>query len=315
MQDCFHGEHHEHHRHQHAGLAEGMERRHLHRLKLVMLLSALYLLAQVAGGYLSGSLALLAEAGHKFSDVSFIALALVAAWFAGLSATPRKTFGYARMEIIAAFLNGLALLFVSGIILFEAWQRLIGDHHHHVEGNLMLIVACIGFVINLASMNILHASIQENLNVKSAFYHVMADLLGSAGTIVSALLIIFFEWHRADTALSVLIAMLVLYNGIRILKESTHILMDAMPRHFDSAKLEAFIRNHKGVLSVHDLHVWTITTGKEALLAHVVVTPDHFRHDTVHTIEHGLREQYDFCHITLQIEPPDFAETEAEMPF
>jgi cobalt-zinc-cadmium efflux system protein len=314
MQDCFHGEHHEHHRHQHVGLAEGMKRPHLKRLRLVMVLSAFYLAAQIAGAYWSGSLALLAEAGHKFSDVSFIALALIAAWFAGLAPTPQKTFGFARIEVVAAFLNGLALVWVAGFILYEAYSRLSGEHHH-VEGNLMLWVASGGFLINLACMRALHPSIEENLNVKSAFYHITADLLGSAGTIVSALLIIFFEWHRADSVLSVLIAMLVLYNAIRLLRESTHILMDATPKYFDPDQLELFIRSFQGVLSVHDLHVWTITTGKDALLAHVVVEPEHFNHETVDTIEHGLRERYDLCHITLQIEPPDFADAEARMPF
>ena len=216
MQDCFHGKHHEHHRHQHAGLAEGMERGHLKRLRLVMLLSAVYLAVQVLGGYWSGSLALLAEAGHKFSDVSFIGLALIAAWFAGLSPTPQRTFGYARVEIIAAFLNGLALLWVSGFILYEAYEGLAGGHHHHVEGNLMLIVAGAGFLINLTCLRALHAFVHENLNVKSAFYHIMADLMGSAGTVISALLIIFFDLHWADLVLSVLISLMVLVNGIRL---------------------------------------------------------------------------------------------------
>lgn len=307
--DCQHGHHHAHHHHHHDGVAEGLSRSHIHQLRLVFGLSLAYLLLQFLGGYFSGSLALMAEAGHKLGDASAIALALVAAWFATRPVTERTTFGYGRMEILAALLNGMILVIVAGTILVEAVERLSGmQHHHAIHGELMFGVAAIGFLINIVSAKILHPSTGTNLNIKGAYLHVMTDLAGSIGTMISAVCILLFQWQWLDLLLSGMIALFVLSNAIRILSQAIHILMEASPLHVDLHALETFMLNLPGVRSVHDIHVWTITTGKEALLAHVVVAPESFQNQTVAHIETTLREAYGFCHITIQLEPVGFEE-------
>ncbi len=311
--DCHHGHHHAHHYHAHEGLAEGLSQEHVNKLKWVMGLALFYLLVQLAGGYFSGSLALIAEAGHKLGDTGAIGLALFAAWFARLPASSRKTFGYARIEILAALINGVVLMAVAAFVLMEAYERLMDPHAHHVEGSLMFVVATGGLIINLISASLLLPAKDLNLNIKGAYFHVIADFLGSIGTLISAAVIMIFQVAWVDAGISILIAFLVLSNAIRILIEALHILMEAAPSHLSFEVVQGFIENTHGVRSVHDLHIWTITTGKDALLAHVVVEPDHFRHDTVMSIERALREKFDLCHITLQLEPPDFQED--EIPF
>ena len=310
---CSHGAHHSHHMHVHAGVAEGLAPEHVRKLQIVLAISLIYLAGQIAGGYLSGSLALLAEASHKFGDMSAIGLALFAAWFAILPASPRKTFGYGRIEVLAALTNGCVLLFVAGLVILEALQRVTNPHHHHVEGDLMFLVAGIGLILNVISASLLLPAKDKNLNIKGAYFHILADLLGSLGTLVSAGAILWFNFQWADTVISVLIACLVLNNAIRILAEALHILMEAAPNHLSFEKVQGFLQSLPEVHSVHDLHIWTITTGKVALLAHVVVHPQHFAPGTVGHLEHVLRHRFDLCHITLQLEPPAFKED--ELPF
>lgn len=307
--ECQHGKQHEHHHHHHVGLAEGMAPAYAQKLQWVLGLSVFYLLAQVIGGYLSGSLALLAEAGHKLADVGAIALALFATWFASLSTSPQKTFGYFRVEILAALINGLALAVIAVSILFEAWARL--QHgHHHIEGQTMLLVASMGLLINLLAAWILFPARGENLNVKGALYHIVADILGSGGTILTAAGILIFKAMWLDTLISAVIACMVLYNAGRILREAVHILLEAAPDRLSVDAVRQFIHDREGVTDVHDLHIWTITTGKEALLAHVRVTREAFSYHTAQTLEKELRDTFDLCHITVQLEPPGFEEDE-----
>lgn len=305
--DCQHGHHHLHHHHHHDGLAEGLTHENIVRLRNTLLLSAVYLLLQFFGGYFSGSLALMAEAGHKLSDMLAIGLALFAAWFATRPATTEKTFGFGRMEILVAMGNGTVLILVAAEILQEAFHRIHGDHGE-INSLLMMGVACIGLLLNLVSMGILRPSRHKNLNVKVAYLHVMTDLIGSAGTLVSAILIWLTHWQWLDLLLSSAIALLVFCNALRILAEALHVLMEAAPSHLDLAKLERFLLGLPHVNHIHDLHVWTITTGKDALLVHANVSKEAFVYDTAKNIESRLRDEYGFCHITVQLEPDGFEE-------
>ncbi len=307
--ECQHGLSHHHHHHHHAGVAEGMAPAYAQKLQWVLGLALLYLVAQVAGSFLTGSLALLAEAGHKLADAGSIALALFAAWFSRLSTSPQKTFGYYRLEILAALLNGCALFVVALTILFEAVERMQGGHHH-IEGQAMLWVACTGLLINLLAAWILFPARDSNLNVKVALFHVMADILGSAGTIFTAVGILLFQATWLDTLTSVVIASLVLFNAGRVVKEAAHILLEAAPGRLDVGGVKRYLQGKPGVTDVHDLHIWTITTGKEALLAHVRVTQEAFNYATAQHLEKDLRERFDLCHITVQLEPPGFEEDE-----
>lgn len=303
---CSHGHLH-YHPHDHPGVAEGLSQGHVNRLRMALILSAAYMLVQFLGGYVSGSLALMAEAGHKMGDMCVLGMALGAAWLALLPANVRKTFGYGRIEIFAALANSFLLIGVAIVILTEAYERFTG-HHHDVEGRIMMLVSLIGLAINLMSARILRPAINTNLNIKGAFFHVMADLWASGGTLVSALLIMYLKLTWLDTLLSAAIASLVIFNALRLLKEALHVFLEAAPHHLNPETLNQFLQGFPGVREVHDLHLWTITTGKEALLTHVVVDPEHFHPETLNNLETALRDKFQLCHITIQLEPVGFEE-------
>lgn len=313
MGHCHHGQQHYHHHHEHAGLAEGITRAYVVKLQWVMGLALLYLVIQTYGSVLSGSLALLADAGHKVADIASISLALFASWFSSLSSSPRKTFGFYRLEILAALINGAGLMLIAGFILWEAYNRAFNHSPVEIHGGSMLGVAVVGLLINALSARILYPAKEANLNVKGALFHVMADILNSLGEIVTAVGILLFKLYWLDTAVSVIIAALVFYNAGHVFWEAVNILMESAPRRLNVAEIRDFILRHPGVDDVHDLHIWTITTGKDALLAHVRVHGDAFRHETARTLEKELRERFELCHITVQLEPPGFEE--GEIPF
>jgi len=269
-------------------------------------LAILYLIIQTFGSVSSGSLALLADAGHKLADIGALGLALFASWFSFLSASPRKTFGFYRLEILAALFNGLGLMAIACIILWEALGRV--NHPVHIHGNTMLGVSMAGLLINFISAKLLYPDKELNLNVKGALFHIMSDIANSLGEIIAAIGIMLFHMTWLDTFISMVIALLVFYNAARVFKEALHILMEAAPQHLDVEKIRDYIMSQPGVMDVHNLHVWTITTGKEALLAHVRVTEDTFAYPSAQNLENDLRQRFELCHITIQLEPPGFVE-------
>jgi cobalt-zinc-cadmium efflux system protein len=309
---CHHGQS-ASHRHHHHGVAEGVSPVYVHKLRIALGLGALYFVAQVLGAYFSGSLALLADAGHKLADILAMALALGASWFASLATSPRKTFGYHRLEILAAFLNGLSLFFIALFILWEAGERFLSGTSVAVEGGIMLGVSLVGLLINIVSAVLLYPSRDMNLNVKGALFHLMADIADSVGTFLTALGVLFFHITWLDTLLSAVIATLVMFNAIRLFREAFNILMESAPAHLPLQTIRQYILERPAVLGVHDIHIWTVTTGKDALLAHVQVAQENFNQETVRRLEHDLRERFDLCHLTIQLEPPGF--TEAPIPF
>jgi len=294
-----------------AGHDHGLPRRHARarnarRLAWTLGLIASYMVAEVIGGLLSGSLALLADAGHMLSDAAALALALFAMYMSAKPASPRRTYGLYRGEILAALANGGALIALSLYVFVEAWRRL--SEPAEVEAGMMLGVAAGGLGVNLLALWILREGRSESLNVRGAWLHVVGDTLGSVGAIVAALLIAGFGWLWADPVASVLIACLVMYSSWALLKETVSVLMESAPGHIDVDELRGAMVGAQGVVDVHDLHVWTITSGIESLSAHVVIEHAVEARAVLAEMRLMLHDRFGIDHITLQIEPEGFEE-------
>jgi cobalt-zinc-cadmium efflux system protein len=287
------------HGHGHGG-REGNRR----RLLLTLIVTGSYLVAELIGGILSGSLALLADAAHMLSDTAALALAFFAMWIAERPANAARTFGYRRAEILAALANGAALAVMAIFIVLEAVERL--GTPPAVDAPLMVAVAAGGLVANLVGLAALHGG--SGLNLRGAYLHVMGDALGSVGAIISGVLIWTLGWSWADPAASLLIAVLVAYSAWHLVGETLHVLMEAAPAHIDVDEVRAAMRALPGVLDVHDLHIWTITSGMESLSGHVVMAVDSSHHQLLVELRRMLHQRFDIDHVTLQIEPLGFDE-------
>ncbi len=291
--------HHHHHDHgREAGRAGNRA-----RLGWTLLLTLAYMVAEIVGGYLSGSLALLADAGHMFSDAAALALSLFAAWIAARPPTPQHSYGYYRAEILAALANGATLIAISIFVFIEAFHRLGAPHP--VVGPLMLAVASGGLVINLAGMAILNAGKSHSLNVHGAWLHLLTDAMGSVAAIVAGALVWAYGWNWADPVASVLIGILVIYSSWSLLKQAIAILMESTPGHLDVDAVRGAIQSTPGVREVHDLHIWTITSGMESLSAHVVLADGYEGAASLKTLRQVLHDRFAIDHITIQIEPAD----------
>ena len=283
------------HGHHHHGSGTGAR-----RLACVLALTATYTVVEAVGGLLTGSLALLADAGHMLSDTGSLALALLAAWLGGRAATSQQTFGYRRAEVLAALVNGLALVAISLWILLEAYQRL--SRPPEVLGGWMLAVAAVGLVVDVVAARILFAGHDDNINVAAAARHVLADMLGSIGAVVAAGIILVTGWRYADPAVSVVIALLVLASSWSILRDAIRILLEATPRGVDAATVGRAMAEQRGVVEVHDLHIWTITSGFPALAAHVLVAAGDDCHARRRELERMLHDSFGIHHTTLQVD-------------
>ena len=286
----------------------GRDPRHAHdhratsrrALTTVLVLTVAFTVVEIVGGFLTDSLALLADAGHMLSDTFAIGLALIALTLASRPSTPRRSFGFQRAEILAAFVNGLTLVLIAGWIIWEAAGRFRDPPD--VLGGWMLAVAATGLVVNTVSAFILARSEHESLNVRAAFRHVLADLLGSAGVIVAAVVILLTGWTTVDPLVSVAIALLILGSAWGVLRDSTAILMEQAPSGVDADAVAQAITDVPGVTSVHDLHVWTITSGFDALSAHVLVGRGEDCHGLRREIERVLEARFEITHTTLQVD-------------
>ena len=276
--------------------------------KKVLLISffiiTLYMIVEAIGGFLANSLALLADAGHMLSDSISLAIALIAFKLGEKVASKSKTFGYKRFEILAAVLNGVTLIVIALFIFFEAVKRFANPPEVATTG--MLIVSTIGLLINIlvAWIMMRGGDVEENLNMKGAYLHVMSDMLGSIGAIAAALVMMFFGWGWADPLASVIVAALVLRSGYFVSKSGLHVLMEGVPVNVDMNELIHTLRSAKGILSVHDLHVWSITSGLNALSCHAVVNDQMTIEESeqlLRIIEHDLLHQ-NIHHITIQLE-------------
>lgn len=273
------------------------------RLSLVLVLTALYMVAETAGGLWTGSLTLLADAGHMFTDVAALALALLAVWFGSRPATSRKTFGYYRLEIVAALVNGVALILISLLILFEAYKR--WSDPPLVRANMVIIVAIGGLLTNIVCAWILHGRHEIDLNMRGVWLHVMSDALGSVAAIVSGVLMSLYGWYQADPLFSAIIALLIVWSSWALIRESTNVLLEGTPAHINLAAVEAAILETAGVDDVHDLHIWTITSGREALSAHVMHSSSISHPELLRNLRAKLHEQFGVAHLTIQMETSD----------
>jgi cobalt-zinc-cadmium efflux system protein len=263
-------------------------------------LTLTYTVVEIIGGLLTDSLALLADAGHMLSDDLSLGLALVAVWLAGRPPSPRRTFGYQRAEILAALFNGVTLVAISVLIFIEAARRF--SDPPDVIGGWMLVVACGGLAVNLIAARILHRAGTDSLNVSAAFRHVLADLAGSVGVIVAALIILITGWEYADPLVSALIGILILASSWSIIRDSGTILLEASPRGLNVEEVGTAMASVPGVVEVHDLHVWTITSGFPALAAHVTVGRDADCHAKRRELETLLADRFGLEHTTLQVD-------------
>jgi len=291
--------HHDNHGHAHGDHdhGRGADRR---ALAIVFALTSAFVVAEVIGGLVTGSLALLADAGHMLSDALSLGIALFAVWLAGRPATPNRSFGYKRAEILAALFNGATLVAISIWIFVEAYRRFFEPPE--ILGGWMLAVATLGLVVNVAGAAILWRSGGESLNLQGALRHVLADVLGSVGAIAAALVILATGWRYADPIISVLIGLLVLGSSWRLVRDSINILLEGTPPGIDAGEVGRSMAGVPGVSEVHDLHVWTITSGFPALAAHVLVGRDEDCHARRRDLEEVLAREYGIEHTTLQVD-------------
>lgn len=269
-------------------------------LWIVLSLTGTYMIVEVIGGLITGSLALLADAAHMLSDNIALALALFAFWLSAKPPTPNRSFGYKRTEILAALFNGITIVAISLWIFYEAYQRLWDPPE--VLGGWLMVVAVVGLLVNLTSTLILTRSAGENLNMQGALRHVFADLLGSIGVIAAALTILVTGWRYADPLISVFIGVLVLASSYKLLKDSVGVLLEGSPPGIDAEAVGNDMVSAEGVEEVHDLHVWTVTSGFPALAAHVLVGVEEDCHDRRRELEALLAEEYGIEHTTLQVD-------------
>jgi cobalt-zinc-cadmium efflux system protein len=283
-----------------------MERDHDHdrrQLTLALELTGAYCVVEFIGGWFTNSLALLSDAGHMLSDVTAMGLSLFAAYISTLPVTSQKTFGYYRAEILAAFLNGLALWLVAGIIFREAYYRFFAPPA--VQGQGMILIAGVGLLVNLLTAWMLHGAHDANLNLRGVFLHVLSDALGSVGAIIAGALILWTRWYWADPVTSIVIGFLILFSSFSLVRESVDILMQATPRHLNLAEVQQTLESVTGVARVHDLHVWTLTSGLFTLTAHIVVNGAHDPHALLNALEQVIQERFSIDHTTIQLEPQD----------
>ncbi len=273
-------------------------------LILSLIIITAYMAIEVIGGLMTKSLALLADAGHMLSDVVSMSIALLAFTFSNKAADYRKTYGYKRFEILAAVINGATLILISAYIIYEAIERF--QNPPQISSGGMLIIASIGLLVNIlvAWIMMRGGDVKENLNMRGAYLHVISDMLGSVGAIAAALLIMFFGWGWADPLASILVSLLVLRSGYFVTKSSVHVLMEGTPDNVDIEKVKEKMLKTPGISSIHDLHIWTITSGLNALTCHAVVSKEMTIEESetlLHKIEHEL-EHLNIHHVTVQLE-------------
>lgn len=296
-------EHHDHgHTHDHDAELRAVSRR---RLWIALAIITAFLIIEIVGGILTDSLALLADAGHMFTDALALALAIFVAHLAQRPATPERTFGYLRAEVIGAFINGAMLILIVGLIVREAVTRFL--HPPEVEGGGMLVVAIAGLLANFASAWVLSGSRKESINIEGAFLHMLADILGSIGAIVAGVIILLTGWMPADPLVSLVIGGLILWSSIGLLRRTVAILIHATPEHLDFREILEALESNEHVAAVHDLHIWSVTSGFPVLTATVWLEPNCTDplcwRQTLRDLQIMLHDRFDIEHVTLQLEP------------
>lgn len=310
------------HAHHHHDSDESREHRHDHSrihasrvevtraLKIALALTLALMVAELIGGIMSNSLALLADAGHMLTDVGALALSLFVAWMCRQPSTPQKTYGYLRWEILAALINGATLLFISAWIVWEAVQRFRTPEP--LQSGLMLAVAIAGLIVNVIAARILHGARHENLNVRGAYLHVLGDLLASGGTVAAAIIVKTTGWLAADPVASLLSTALIISSAWRLVREAVDVLLEAAPPHIALEAVRGRLEAIPGVESVHDLHVWTVTSGVVAMSVHAICREPE-QHQEVLELAHDLLQEMGIQHVTMQLERREMYERELHL--
>jgi cobalt-zinc-cadmium efflux system protein len=273
------------------------------RLKIALAATFVYMLAEAVGGWWTNSLALVADAGHMLTDVAALTMTLFAFWFASRPATDRKTYGFYRIEILAAFVNGIVLVLLSIWIIYEAVAR--WNSPESIEGVGMVAVAAGGLLVNVFSAYLLHSGAAADLNLRGAWLHIIGDLLGSAAAVIAGLLIVGFGWTWSDALGSVLISLIIIFGAWRLIVESVNVLLEGTPRRIDLAAVESSILDTDGVGGVHDLHVWTISSGIDALSAHISHHDSVPHSELLAAVRRKLHDRFGIDHLTIQMETMD----------
>ena len=283
---------------------------HVRRLRVALVLTAVFLLAEVVGGLLSNSLALLADAGHMATDAAALALSLFVAWFSRQQAGASKTYGYLRWEVLAAFINGSVLLLVSAWIAWESLLRLRDPEP--LRGGLMLGVAVVGLLVNVVVARMLHPASEKSMNVRGAYLHVLGDLLGSVGTVTAAVIVRYTGWLPADPIASLLVTALIVFSAWRLVRESVDVLLESAPSWVSPDAVRQQLLLIPGIESVHDLHIWTVSSGVVAMSAHAVV-PEPQAHQHVLQHVHDAMRLFGIDHVTVQLERREMNDRELHL--
>jgi len=290
--------------HEHQNLRKNIQDQSQKRLWWALVINLVFLVIEVIGGLITNSLALLADAGHMVTDVAALGLALFVAYLARRPATGHRTYGLLRAEVLGAFVNGATLIPIVGLVFWESWQRF--GQPEDIDGRLMLAIAAAGLLANIGSSLILAKRAHEDINLEGAFLHMVADALGSLGAVIAGLVIWLTDWYPIDLIASVVIGLLILWSSLGLLKRTIHILLEATPRDIDFMEVKAAMEQMEHIAEVHDLHIWTITSGMPVLSAHVTITGS--CSDTSHWEEclqearRLLSEKFGITHSTIQVE-------------
>ncbi|MBD8070671.1 cation diffusion facilitator family transporter [Bacillus sp. PS06] len=308
------GHHHHHHGHDHhhhhfEDTREGNKK----GLLIALLITSGIMLLEFFGGLITNSLALLSDAGHMLSDSSSLLLSLIAIWFASRPPSSRKTYGYYRFEILAALFNGVTLFVIAGFIVWEAYGRFFDPPT--VSSGTMMMIAAVGLLANLASAWFLmrKADVKNNVNLRSAYLHVIGDALGSVGALTAGFFMLMFEWYIADPIISVVVAVLILKSAWGVIKHSVHILMEGTPITIDQGEVKLALEEIEGVIDVHDLHVWTITSGLDTLTCHILIEDDKDGQQILQQAINKINATFKIEHTTIQIEKSQIQHAEMKV--
>lgn len=307
--DHHHDHDHSHGHHHHDITREGNKK----GLIIALLITSGIMLLEFFGGLITNSLALLSDSGHMLSDASSLALSLVAMWFATRPASPNKTYGFYRFEILAALFNGVTLFLIAGFIVFEAYERFFEPPT--VASGSMILIATIGLLANILSAWALlrKGDVKDNVNVRSAYLHILGDALGSVGAILAGVIMYFFNWYIADPIISVVVALLILRSAWSVIKHTIHILMEGTPITINQQEVKTSLQEIRGVIDVHDLHIWTITSGLDSLSCHLLINDEEDSQVILQQAISMIENKFKILHTTIQVEKSNLQHAETEV--
>ncbi|MDQ0873819.1 cobalt-zinc-cadmium efflux system protein [Paenibacillus sp. V4I3] len=291
---AHHGHHHGHHHHGHSGNKQG--------LLIALCITASIMILEFVGGLWTNSLALLSDSGHMLSDAGSLVLSLTALWFAAKPSSAHKSYGFHRIEILAALFNAVTLFVIAGLIIWEAVGRFMNPPT--VASGSMMLIACVGLMANLLSAWALmrKGDVHGNLNLRSAYLHILGDALGSVGAILAGGAMLVFGWYAADPIISIIVSLLILKGAWTVLKSTIHILMEGTPASVSYGDVKLVLESIDGVINVHDLHIWTITSGLDSLSCHLLIADDRDSQVVLQKAIHQIEERFQITHATIQIE-------------